>query len=180
MLLEFPITSKNLILKNLINNDVNEIYLRWLFTPEINQHMEVRFTAPSSLIELSRFVEGLNSSSDNLLLGIFLRHDMRHIGNIKIGPISRHHKSAEIGIMIGDKNEWGKGYASEAIVAVKEYAFKNLSLIKLTAGCYAENIGSLRAFIKAGFVEEGRKISQYVVDGKRQDGLILGIVNDIK
>ena len=58
-----------------------------------------------------------------------------------------------------------------------EYAFTQLSIAKLTAGCYADNEGSRRAFLKAGFSEEGRRIAQWIVDGRRQDGVLLGKVN---
>ena len=55
-------------------------------------------------------------------------------------------------ILLGDKNCWGKGYATETIEVLTEHAFGVLGLHKLTAGAYAENVGSIRAFEKAGFL----------------------------
>jgi len=101
------------------------------------------------------------------LLGIFLRLDQRYIGNIKLGSIEECHRTADIGLLIDDKTEWGKDRASEAIAALTEYACNQLNIAKLTAGCYTDNEGSRRAFLKIDYVEEGRRISQCFVDGKR-------------
>jgi RimJ/RimL family protein N-acetyltransferase len=108
---------------------------------------------------------------------MFLREDARHIGNIKLGPINRHHGTGDIGLLIGERSEWGKGHACEAIALFADYAFANLGLAKLTASCYSDNEGSRHAFLKAGFVEEGRRLAQYMSCGKRQDGVMLGRVN---
>lgn len=81
--------------------------------------------------------------------------------------IEERHRTADIGLLIGDKTEWGKDHTSEAIAALTEYAFNQLNIAKLTAGCYTDNEGSRRAFLKVDYVEEGRRISQCFVDGKR-------------
>ena len=41
--------------------------------------------------------------------------DGRHIGNIKIGPVHSYHRRARIGLLIGEKEFWNRGYATEAI-----------------------------------------------------------------
>ena len=170
------LVSDSLILRKLEKNDASERYLSWLSDPDINRYLEVRFAPPRTVDELARFIE-TNNNDSCLMLGIWLRTDRRHIGNIKLGLVDRHHDSAEIGLLIGDKSEWGKGHGSVAINLVAEYAFSRLSIAKLTAGCYADNEGSRRAFLNAGFVEEGRRIAQWLVEGKRQDGVLLGKVN---
>ena len=125
---------------------------------------------------MKKFVVKCLENNGVLFLAIVYREGNRHIGNIKLGPISWKHKNAEIGIIIGEKDCWGKGYARQAIELLSEYAFSKLKLHKLTAGCYANNIGSVKAFEKAGFVQEGRKISQYLCEGKYVDGVLLGKV----
>jgi [ribosomal protein S5]-alanine N-acetyltransferase len=57
--------------------------------------------------------------------------------------------------MIGDKDSWGKGFASEAISMVTQFGFNQLKLAKLSAGCYENNIGSKKAFEKSGYKVEG-------------------------
>src|SRR5205814_2669717 len=98
----------------------------------------------------------------------------QHIGNIKLGPIHWIHRYAEIGLLIGEKSCWGQGYASEAIRLVTTYAFERLNLHKVTAGCYATNVGSVRAFEKAGFVREGVRPRHCFCEGTYVDLILLG------
>lgn len=174
-----PIYGESIFLRTLTPEDATPTYLSWLSDPTINAFLEIRFDPPRSVSDLSSFIFDSNTSSDTLFLGIFLCEDNRHIGNIKLGPIDWQHQVSEVGFLIGDKAQWGKGYASQAISMVSDFAFSNLGLAKLTAGCYAENIGSQHALIKAGYINEGQRISQWLVNGKRQDGLLLGRVNPL-
>ena len=80
---------------------------------------------------------------------------MRHIGNIKLGPIHWLHRRADLSLFIGERKYWGQGYASEAIALVRDWAFRELDLQKLNAGIYSGNHGSRRAFEKCGFELEG-------------------------
>lgn len=177
MKLESPLIGERLLLRNLGAEDATDRYLAWLSDAVVTRHLEVRFSPPDSVDDLVKFIFANNASSDTLMLGIFLRSDGRHIGNIKLGPINRHHGTGDIGLVIGDRSEWGKGHAHAAIELLTDYAFTRLNIAKLTAGCYADNEGSRRAFLKAGFFEEGRRVAQWLVDGRRQDGILLGKLN---
>ncbi|MBY0431841.1 MAG: GNAT family N-acetyltransferase [Rhodospirillales bacterium] len=101
--------------------------------------------------------------------------DGRHVGNIKLGPINRHHRRGDIGLLIGERDQWGRGLAAEAIAAMTAYAFAELGLNKVVAGCYAANEGSRRAFLKAGFAEVARRPRprHWLSDGVWQDDVVL-------
>jgi len=177
MQLDTPIHSEQLVLRTLHATDASPAYLDWLSDPAINAYLEVRFNPPRSVSELATYIADTNASPHTLLLGIFLADSERHIGNIKLGPIDWNHQIGDLGFLIGDRTQWEKGYASRAIALLSDYAFAHLGLAKLTAGCYADNEGSRRALQKAGFVEEGRRISQCAAAGYRQDSVLLGRVN---
>jgi RimJ/RimL family protein N-acetyltransferase len=117
----------------------------------------------------------MNATPDSLLCGIFLREDLRHIGNIKIGPVETRHARSEIGYLIGDREAWGQGYASEAISEICRYGFEELELAKITAGVYENNTSSAKALLKAGFMHEGTILSHVVYEGKRIASVIYGI-----
>lgn len=154
-------------------SDVNENYYRWMNDPEVTRYMESRFY-PNSLEELRRYVEDKSKDRDNIFLAIVLKNGDRHIGNIKLGPINWIHRFAEISLVIGEKELWGKGYASEVIKLVTDYAFEMLDLHKVTAGAYSTNDGSIRAFEKAGFEREGIWKKQYFFKGNYVDRICLG------
>jgi RimJ/RimL family protein N-acetyltransferase len=110
-----------------------------------------------------------------VFLAIIRRADARHVGNLRIGAIDRHHRSATVALVIGDKTAWGQGIGSDAIATASTYAFTTLGLEKLTARVYASNTGSIRAFEKAGWRHEGRQRRQFQTEAGRDDGVWLGI-----
>lgn len=106
------------------------------------------------------FVLSMDGSRDNLFMAICLKEGKRHIGNIKIGPINWLNRFTDIRLLIGEKDCWGKGYASEAIGLVVDIAFNKLGLHKLWAGAYDANQGSVKSFIKNRFSIEGRSVKK--------------------
>lgn len=153
--------------------DVTETYVSWLNDTTVNQYLESRFGVHT--IDSTRsFVQTMLNSPDNLFLGIRSQISGGHVGNIKVGPISQHYGTAEIGILIGEKRAWGKGIATSAIRMVCEIARTRLALRKVTAGCYASNVGSKKAFEKAGFDVEGIRKQQVLRNGTPEDIVLLG------
>lgn len=167
-----PLYTQRLSLRSLSKDDATQTYCDWLNDPETNRFLEARFTNHNTE-NLSLYIENTNASPCDLLLGVFSDH--AHIGNVKIGPIDSHHGHAPIGLFIGDQAARGKGYATEIIQAATGYAFNNLGLYKIVAGCYASNIASHKAFIGSGYIEEARLKDYWNLNGRREDHLQLGI-----
>lgn len=175
MILDKTLQTRNLNLRILSAADASEAYLSWMCDPIVNQYLESRFSVPASTRDLVDFIEHVNASSDSLLLGIFLREDGRHIGNIKIGPVVMRHARAELGYLIGDRRAWKMGYGSEAIREVARYGIEELGMAKITAGIYETNIGSAGALLKAGFKLEATISSHVICDGRRIASHIFGL-----
>jgi ribosomal-protein-alanine N-acetyltransferase len=172
--LDAPLETSDLILRCIDKDRAHGPYAKWMQDPEVIRFLELRF-APPDAAALEAFIVGMNQSVDNLLLGLFPKaQPARHIGNIKLGPIDTRHKAAAIGILIGAKDCWGKGFARQAVAALSNYAFQVLALDRLDAGFYAENQASQRAFQRAGFVEEGRRRGGRILDGIRTDEILMG------
>lgn len=128
--------------------------------------------------QLITYFNGVNLK-DTIFLAIYLypdskekamkRKGMKFIGTLKIYDINLLAKRASIGILIGDKLSWGKGYASEAIELACCYIFNTLKMRKISAGYYADNIGMEKAFIKNGFEIEAIFREHLYYDGKFMD-----------
>ena len=157
-------------------SDVNEDYYKWMNDSDVNQYLETRFI-PQSLENIKQYVLSMDGKSDEIFLAICSKENNKHIGNIKVGPINWYHRFADISLLIGDKDYWGKGYATEAIKLMSDFAFKILNLHKLKAGCYADNLGSKKAFEKAGYKFESQVKEECYFNGKYQDGIILVLIN---
>jgi ribosomal-protein-alanine N-acetyltransferase len=165
---------KRIHLRPVALTDVNERYHRWMNDSDVTRFLEVRFS-PQSMDDVRQYVEKISSKKDEPFFAICLNETGEHIGNIKLGPINQHHRNADVSLVIGEKNHWGKGYAAEAIGLVTRYAFEKLGLNKLKAGCYGENEGSARAFEKNGWQREGLQRGHVLCDGKETDVILLGI-----
>ena len=163
------IDSSRLSLRTLEEAVVDSYYVGWLNNKDVNRFLESRFTVQTEK-SVRSFVKQIFNSHDTMLFGIFLREEGTHIGNIKLGPIDNHHSTSELGFIIGESSAWRLGFATEAILCVSQWAFSELHLSKLTAGCYEQNIGSKRALEKSDFVQEA-VLKNQVIDssGNRQD-----------
>ena len=148
------LAGRKVSLKILTIEDVDENYTRWMNDEKITQFLESRGKS-YSIEDLRNYVEKIKESKSDVLFGIFENGNNMHVGNIKVGKIDSFHMHAEIGIMIGDKDCWGKGYGTEAIGLVLKYAFNELCLNKLTAGMYSENVGAFKSFVNNGFRKVG-------------------------
>lgn len=165
-------------LRKVSPDDVNDAYCRWMNEPATNRFLESRFY-PHSIETLREYIVDKQGDNLNAFFAIVLNNGDRHIGNIKLGPVDSNHRLADIGILIGEKDCWGKGYALEAINLIVDYAFNTLNLHKVTAGCYAPNKGAIRAFEKAGFVQEGVRKAHCFFEGEYVDDVLLGLVRPI-
>ncbi len=177
MLLDTPLESARLRFRNLGPDDVSERYLSWLRDTDVAQYLEIRF-AEQTMESTRAYIEQMNASVDSLFLGIFQREGDLHIGNIKLGSVDAHHRHEDFGIVIGDRSCWGRGYAAEAINTLTGYCFSVLKLHKLSCGLYAANEGSRRAFLKAGWFEEGRRRQHWFCNGQWQDDIQLGCIRE--
>lgn len=168
------IRSDRLVLSSLRADQVDDGYEAWMNDPLVLRYLEARAESHTHDSLLS-YVEAMRSSDTSWLFGIFLRQGGDHIGNAKLGPFSRLHNTATLGLVLGRRDHWGRGYATEAIRAVVSWAFDELELDKVTAGAYAANTGSVRAFQRAGFAIEGIQRQQARLDdGTRDDVVIMG------
>ncbi len=151
------------LLRALLREDGNETYAGWMNDQGIVEYTESRF-ASYTPDELKRYIQDVRSDPLSHMWAICDVGSGDHVGNIKLGPVNTHHQFGDIGLIIGERSAWGRGFATEAISLVCDFAFKQLRLHKVTASMYEENVGSTRAFEKAGFTIEGIRTSQYLLN----------------
>jgi RimJ/RimL family protein N-acetyltransferase len=169
------LSGPRLDLREVRPDDVTNGYYQWMNDPEVMHYLESRFF-PNSVEGLRTYIAERHADRTNVFLALVVRDGARHIGNIKLGPIDWIHRRADIGILIGEKDCWGAGFATEAIRLIVEYAFRRLNLHKVTAGCYDDNGASVRAFEKVGFIREGLRKEHFYCDGRYTDLILLGLI----
>lgn len=169
------IEGRRIYLKGIQIANANALYCSWLNDPKVNSYLCCRFQK-WTLPKMKRYIGDTIKDRANYFWAIYRKDTDTHIGNIKFGFVNMDYKYGDIGVIIGDRSSWGKGFATEAIKLVKDFAFKKLKLHKLTAGSYSNNYGSIRAFQKAGFFIEGTRKLHFIHKGKYVDQVLLGCI----
>jgi len=91
--------------------------------------------------------------------------DGKHIGNCMYYDIDEDKRQTQLGIMIGDRVDWGRGYGSDAVNALLSYIFANTDLERVYLNTLEQNDRALRCFQKCGFLTCGqakRKESKFI------------------
>ena len=156
--------------------DISNKYKNWMNDKVVHEFSVQKFKK-HSLSSIRKYVKDMNSSKNNILLGIFInrKNKKEHIGNIKIGPINFFYKTAYISYFIGERNLWKKGYGTKAIKEVIKIA-KRKKIKKLKAGFVEINPSSKRVLEKNGFKKEGILRSEEEHKNKRYNAFIYGKV----
>jgi diamine N-acetyltransferase len=159
-----------------------ELLYRWENDPEI-WHVSNTIT-PFSKFILEKYIE--NAHLDiyqvkQLRLMIDVNgHDngkSRTVGTIDLFDFDPYHNRAGVGILVGDKTDRKKGYATLALEKFIDYCFSTLQLHLLYCNITRENSDSLRLFKKAGFTVSGHKKDWIKTPGGYIEELFLQLIN---
>jgi RimJ/RimL family protein N-acetyltransferase len=156
---------KRLILSTLDLKDVTDKYLKWLNSKDLQKFTRRRGKKISKK-ELYSFVKNFRKSED-IYLAIKIKQNYKHIGNIFLNYLDKTNRNADLSIMIGDKDEQGKGYASEAIDTLSKYAFTTLNLHRLYASSPNPAFNSM--IKKVGWILEGKSRQSFNINGRFLD-----------
>jgi len=149
-------------------------YVNWLNDKEVYQYLDTggNYTFEGLSEYLTNYTE-----NPVLFWAIIVKETNSHIGNIKIDPINQRNQIGEYGILMGDKNNWGKGYAKEASKAVIKYCFKTIGLRKITLGVIKDNFAAVKLYELLGFQIEGIYKMHGIYAGKFCDAYRMAIFN---
>jgi ribosomal-protein-alanine N-acetyltransferase len=167
--------SARLVFKPLSSSYVTKEYLQWLNDEEVTRYLEI--FEPYSEDQLRNYLQGVDKNDQLMFWAIHIKENNKHIGNIKIDPVNRYHGYGEYGIMMGDRTEWGKGYAAEASKAVIDYCFKKQKLRKINLGVVEDNEAAVNLYKKLGFETEGLYKKHGLYDGQYRNLLRMAIFN---
>ena len=162
-------------LRTLERADLTETYLDWLNDAEVTRYLETG-AFPTTYQDLEKFYQGVTGSKTEVIFAIADRKSHRHIGNVKLGPINWVHRRAMLGIMIGDKEFWGRGVGEEVTRLMVEYGFFRLNLNRIGLVVFEEHVPGVRCYQKVGFKVEGCLREQMFQGGKYKNHLWMGLL----
>lgn len=131
---------------------------------------------PKSKQEIKDYIREVNHSNNFLVLAIIDKKNNKHIGNISLQEINYIDRNAELAFIIGEKEYWKKGYATEAAKLIIKHAFIELNLHRLYLGTADNNLGMLKLAEKLGFKREGLRKEALFKNGTYHDIIEYGII----
>lgn len=125
---------------------------------------------PVSEVDHERWLESaMTKRTDMVVFAIETVEDGVTIGTCQLVDINWLHRSAELRIRIGDEAARGRGFGTEAVRLLVGFAFDDLGLHRVALHVFATNPRAIRAYEKAGFVQEGVMRDAAWIDGHWTD-----------
>ncbi|SVE12889.1 uncharacterized protein METZ01_LOCUS465743, partial [marine metagenome] len=115
----------------------------------------------------------LQNNRTFFLFGIYTNNDI-HIGNFTV-RINVENSRATIGVMIGDKNYWGKNVVNETRSIIIDWLFDKKGINKIKAGAMSINYPAIFNFLRQGWQNEGITKDSYLIDEENVDTVLFGI-----
>jgi len=134
-----------------IDPDDAELYATWLNDTEVTDYLNLA-TAVISIEGEREILQRLSREQNYAIVNI---ENNELLGNVGLVSVNHIHRTAEMGIFIGNKDYWSKGYGLEAISLFIDYCYKKLNLNNITLRTYSYNTRAIRCYEKAGFKKVG-------------------------
>ena len=118
-----------------------------------------------------------NIETDGMLC-IVENESNKLIGNIGLKDIDHLHRTATLGIFIGDRDSRNKGYGTDSIKLLLDYGFNYLNLKNIKLDVFEFNKRAKACYEKCGFKEYGRRRKCYFLNGKYYDRIEMDILSE--
>lgn len=168
--------SKNLLFEPLEEKHLSEEYISWLNSKEITQYNS-HGIYPNTAYLTKEYITSVQKSKSTIVLAIIEKETLKHIGNCSISKIDFINSNGDLSILIGDKNSWGKGYATETFEQLINHSFHKLNLHKITAGTTSDNIAMQKVCTKLGMLQESVYKEHIRRDGNFYDIYTYALIN---
>jgi RimJ/RimL family protein N-acetyltransferase len=161
-----------------IEPDDAETIFRQRQDDEISR-LDAQIQWPQSLAEVRRKLEDRTkkkpTDDENLLIETL---DGHLVGDINVQATDPRSGTFSIGIGLGERSAWGKGYGKEAMLLMLRYMYHERRYQKCNLGVYAYNERAIAFYRHLGFVDEGRLRRNHFTDGEYHDEILLGMTRE--
>ncbi|WP_261303482.1 GNAT family N-acetyltransferase [Paenibacillus andongensis] len=171
-----PFLSGNKVyLRQIEQEDLFGPYMDWFHDSEVTHHM-LKGALPLSRKQQQDYFDQVINNSTNLILAIIHKEDNAHIGNVGLHNMDAIHRFAEMGVIIGNKDYWGKKLGEEAIRLICEHGFNQLNLNRIELGVIHSHKSAIRLYEKLGFRHEGVKRNHIFKHGNYVDVVLMAML----
>ncbi|MFC1760453.1 GNAT family N-acetyltransferase [Planctomycetota bacterium] len=167
---------KGIYLRELRESDLEGNWYNWFNDAKVTTFQNKKIF-PNTKQKQRKYFERLNASTEDVVFAIVESETKKHIGNVGLHHIDWVHRSAELGIVIGDISCWGRKYGQQAWRLITEYGFNTLNLHRLYAIIMTENHVSVKCAEASRFRREGKISSYFFKNGEYKDVYYYNAVN---
>lgn len=147
---EFLVYKPTVTLEKARNDEQTVLqWMKWMNDPEILQFMYD--TEPYTKEEIARWVKIVTEDPERHYF--YIKADGKDVGFVTLRQDQQPHTSAEMGIVIGDKDYWDSGIGSQTVKQVEKYAKESAGITNIRAMIKPHNERSIRLFTRNGFHE---------------------------
>ena len=168
------IQGDGIYLRALTETDLEGNWYRWFNDLEVTRSQDKGYL-PNTPEKQRQYHENIKDSDSDVVLAIVDMDTHQHIGNVGLHHINWIHRSAALGIVIGEKSSWGKGFGRQAWRMITRHGFETLNLNKITATTLEGNERSLACARASGYEIEGTQKEQMYKAGMFRDLILVGI-----
>jgi len=146
-----------------------DLFVRWFDDAETTRYLAIRAPFSHAMEEkwFEKIIEEQGKREYHFV--ICLLADGRPIGTAGFHFVNYEDGHAAFGISIGEKDEWSKGYGTDALRAISDFGFGQLRLERIELDVYEPNKRAQRSYEKAGFVREGVLRHAHFSEGRHHD-----------
>lgn len=151
---------------------------KWVNDPEVVDNLSDIFLAPHTLDATEDFLNSIlkGERKDTFCFVIAEKETEAYIGQIDLFKVDWKNRSSEIGIVIGEVENRGKGIGSEALRVLQDFVFNRLNMNRLEIKVHSYNKRAHNCYLRSGFKEEGRLRQSFFIHGKYFDTIILSML----
>ena len=157
-----------------INMDDLELYTKWMNDIEVVGHLG-NYHRMFSLSTEKTALEGLTKEGQNY--AIVLNDGDVLIGGVSFNEVNHVYRTATVGIFIGEAENRGRGFGTEAMHLIVEYGFKTLNLHNIMLTVHSDNTRAIASYKKVGFTEFGRRHEARFIDGRYLDTIYMEVIS---
>lgn len=168
-------TGEKVRLREYRREDIN-IRLSYINDPEIEKLLVAETPYPVTLNEEEKWFESISAFKDTYRFAIETIEDSEYIGECSISNVDWKNSVAAVGIFIGKKKFWGKGYGKDAMKTLISFIFMQMNINKVRLNVYSFNERAIKCYEKCGFKTEGILREEMYRDGKYYDTIAMGIL----
>ena len=146
--------------------------LQWLTDPLVNKYLSQNFSG-LTVAQEEQWFDHIKDSNQDMVFAILENETGLHIGNCALHKIDRHEGSCELGIVIGEKEYWDRGYGTDSVRVLVDIALKDLGLSRVWLNVYTYNHRAIKAYGKCSFRQIKVLKKNHLYDGKYWDTLVM-------